>query len=304
MPKIAIIGASCAGHNAALKLREIDPESEITLLTEEAYPFYDRRKLVEFLAGSVTEKELISAAQDLYAGKTIVFLPSKKASSLNTTKRIIYFKDKSNLGYDFLVIASGRRVVPPEIPGAKRNGVFTFCGLDDYKKFKERASIMKGTVCLVGQGEEALAIAQAISRAFKVEVKMASTRLEDAALSLPQEIEIIASPLQEIIGEGEVQAVKFKDGKAVGASSVVFLEGLKNNTDFLKNTEVELLDDAVLVDEDMRASIDNIFACGAVARRKGSAVCSVKSWDDIVLETLSLASGFLRQARVDTCQRS
>lgn len=41
---------------------------------------------------------------------------------------------------------------------------------------------------------------------------------------LPADIEIISSPIHEIVGEGRAEAVKFKDGKAVGVSLVLFMD--------------------------------------------------------------------------------
>jgi nitrite reductase (NADH) large subunit len=300
MTKIVIIGASVAGHSAAVKLREKISDCAITLLTEENFPFYDRRRLPDFLAGTIEEKELFISSEEFYAQNNIIFLKDKKVSSLNPAKRLIYFKERGGEEYDFLLIASGRKVVLPEIPGARRNGVFILYNLEDYKRFREHIRIIRNPVCLLGSDDWALAIAKTIACAHKIEVKLISRNTVENS-GLPQDLEVINTPLQEIIGEGEVQAVKLKEGKLIGVSSVVFLEELRNNIDFLKNTQMEISEDTILTDETMRTSIENVFACGAVARRRTESA-RIKNWDEVAMEAENFADNFLRRMKGETCQ--
>lgn len=298
MVRIVIIGASIAGHTAAVNLREQDKDSSITLLSQESHPLYDRRKLPSFLSGAIKEEDILLTSEDFLQKIQINFLKERKVISVNTAKRIIYFKEKGNIEYDFLVIASGRRPVLPEIPGAKKNGVFLLYTLDDYKDFANR--IIREPVCLVGSCPEAVEIARAIVLKFKVEVKLISRVRIDASL-LPQEIEVINAPLVQIIGESQAQAIKLEDGKAIGVSAVVFADDFRSNIDFLKNTGIEIDKDAVLVDETMRTSQERVFACGIAARRRGSAQ-GVKVWEDAISDSLCLADNIIKQMKGETCQ--
>ncbi|HTZ11872.1 MAG TPA: FAD-dependent oxidoreductase [Candidatus Margulisiibacteriota bacterium] len=300
MPNIVIIGASVAGSTSALKLREKIPDASITLLTQEAYPCYDRRRLPELLAGTIKENELFLASEELYARNNITFLKEKKVSSLNPSRRTIYFKEKGTLEYDFLLIASGRRFTLPEIPGAKRKGVFTLEGLEDYKKFIEHIRIIRSPVCIAGSNAWAFTIGKVIASNYKLEVKLLSANPPGEG-ELSEGFEVINSPITEIIGEGEVQAVKLKEGKAIGVSSVVFLDEQKSNVDFLKNTELKMEQECIATDEAMRTSIENIFACGTVARRKGQVEPS-KNWDEVIIEAENFAENFAKQMKGETCQ--
>lgn len=300
MPKIAIIGASAAGSTSALKLREKVPDSSITLITQESYPCYDRRRLLDLMASTIKENELFLASEELYARNNITFLKNKKVSSLNPSRRLLYFKEKGTLEYDFLLIASGRKFLLPEIPGAKRNGVFTLEDLSDYKEFIEHIRIIRSPVCVVGSNAWAWAIAKIIASTYKIEVKLISSNPVEGA-ELLKELEVINSPLAEIIGEGEVQAVKLKDGKAIGVSSVVFLDELKCNIDFLKNTDLNIEQDFISTDDTMRTNIENIFACGTVARRK-TGTDKAKDWDEVMIEAENFADCLLKQMKGETCQ--
>jgi len=298
MDRIVIIGASIAGHTAAVSLREQDKDCSITLLTQDSHPLYDRRKLALLLSGAIKEEEILLTSEDSLQKIKINFLKEKKAVSVNTGKRVVYFKDKDNIGYDFLVIASGRHPVLPELPGAKKSGVSLLYTLDDYKEFSNR--IIREPVCLVGSSQEAVEIAKSIVLKFKAEVKLVSRLTLDTS-SLPAEIEVINIPLAEIIGESQAQAVKLEDGKAIGVSCVVFVDTFKNNIDFLKNTDIEMHEDAVLVDEMMRTSAERVFACGIVAKGR-KAMQATKTWEDAMSDSLCLAQTLIKQMKGETCQ--
>ncbi len=263
MNRIVIIGASVAGHSTAVALREKDKSVPITLISDEPYRLYDRRRLADFLSGAVKEEELFLCSDNFYAENNINFLKEKKVVALNLKKRTISFKEKETVEYDFLVIASGRKISLPDIPGAKKEGVVMLQALKDFQDFSVR--IIVDSVCIAGSDEAALDIARVISDKYKVEA--------------------INGEPSEIIGEGEVQAVRLKEGKVVGASVVVFATGFKSNIDFLKDTPVNIENDFIVVDEQMRTNIENIFACGAV--------CGNMNWDNVIRDSAIIAENII-----------
>lgn len=293
MSRVVIIGASISGHTAAVKLREVDKDSSITLLTEERYPLYDRRRFFDFLTGSIEEKDIFLSNEDFYQSHNINFLRDKKVISLNTEKRIIYFKEKDSIEYDWLIIASGRKPVLPEIPGAKKPGVFIIYSLDDYNEFLRY--IISESVCVVGSNQIALSLARAIVSRYKIEVKLISS--ENLGKTDSFGIEVINTPLQEIIGEGRAQAIKLKSGKVIGVSYVIFMDEFKGNIDFLKNTDIEIYGNLIRVNEHMQTNIERVFASGAVATFK-DATLRLKSWDEAVNDSLCLVDK-LRQNLLD-----
>ena len=272
MKRIVIIGASVAGHSTATNLRQSDPDCSITLVTEEPFVFYDRRRLPDFLRGAVKREEIFLSSEDFYSQNHIDFLKEKKVVSLNPKKMTVSFKEKEVLGFDFLVIASGRRILLPDIPGAKKQGVVTLQALKDFQDLSARAFV--DTVCVTGVDEASAAISSAIAERYKVEV--------------------VNGEPTEIIGEGEVQAVKLNTGKTIGVSMVIFTGGFKSNIDFLKDTPVNLAQDFIMVDEFLRTNIENIFACGAV--------CGRLNWDDAVRDSTIIADNITQKLKEQSCQ--
>lgn len=108
----------------------------------------------------------------------------------------------------------------PQIPGAKKKGVVVLSCEDDLKKIGDY--IINDTVCIDGPSKQALDLALSLHEKYKVGVKVVNRDNLEAVL--PADIELINEPIQEIVGEGRVEAVKFKNGKAVGVCLVLFIE--------------------------------------------------------------------------------
>jgi len=293
MPKIIIIGSSISGHNAAITLRQKRKDCEITLITEEPFPCYDKRKLPAYLAGGVKEKELFLAA-DHYASQNIKFLKEKKVYGINTSRRVVYFKHeeaKENAGYDFLVICSGVKTRLPDITGINKEGVIRLDSLSDFKQARKYLLSCE-TVCFLGWNPWALEIAKAVTGQQK-EVKVVAEQPAEGPVEM-QHLELINSQVTEIIGESGVQAIKLKEGKIIGASLVAVFGGPpKPSVDFLKDTDIELSEGAICVDDALRTNLENVFACGAAARIKGSAD-KIKNWDDALNESVRLTDNLIQ----------
>jgi len=176
------------------------------------------------------------------------------------------------------VIASGRSPALPELPGAKKEGVYRLYTLDEAKEFLKR--YISEPVCVVGSDVFALKITEAVSEKYGVEVKLLSRRAFDPG-SVAKNVEIIHDSVREIIGEGQAQAVKLASGKAIAVSAVLFMNDYKSNLDFLKNTEVRIKEDRVVIDGWLQTTVKDIFACGSVAG-KDSVVISMMLVDNII----------------------
>ncbi|MFA5276074.1 MAG: hypothetical protein WC417_04185, partial [Candidatus Omnitrophota bacterium] len=108
----------------------------------------------------------------------------------------------------------------PQIPGAKKKGVLLLSSKEDLNKLD--GFLINDTVCVSGPARSAFDLARSINEKYKVEVKLVTEgRLEE---TLPVGIEVMNSPIMEIVGEGRAEAVKFKDGKAIGACLVLFTD--------------------------------------------------------------------------------
>lgn len=108
----------------------------------------------------------------------------------------------------------------PSIPGARKKGVVLISSEDDIKKLD--TYLINDTVCIDGQAAIAFRLAKLICEKYKVAVKVISAEQYNGELSA--DIQVINSPLQEIVGEGRAEAVKLKNGLAIGVCLVIFVD--------------------------------------------------------------------------------
>ncbi len=288
--KIAIIGGSAAGHNAAIRLRQKYQDAGITLICEEAYPFYDRRKLLDYWSGKIKEKELFLSNLDFYSRQNINFLKESKVVAVNPVRRTVSYKTedkRTSLDYDFLVIASGCKTPLPEIEGINKSGVFRFESLADFKKLK--SEVMLHAVCLIGVNPLTGRIIESIV-SKQIEVKLIASQAPE---NLPALAEVIPSEVVEIIGDSGVQAIKLKEGKIIGVSWVGVMSQPGPSVDFLKDSGIEMNGPAIAVDDNQRTSLADIFACGSVCLRRGQ-TSKIKTWEESLDEGLSAAENILK----------
>jgi NAD(P)H-nitrite reductase large subunit len=284
--RVVIIGASIAGHTVATALRQIHRDCSVTLITQSPYPAYDKRRLLDYLTGTIKEKDLFLVQPDFYQQNNINFLKECKVVSVAPVRKQVSYKSKTDrresLEYDILVICSGTKTVLPEVEGIHKEGVYTLDSLVDFKTF--RSHLLTDPVCIMGSGSAAVAVAQALALKNK-EVKIISS---DPAL-IPTAAEALMTDVVELIGEAGIQAIRLREGKIIGTSLPVFMpEPKQANIDFLKDIGMETDKGSICVDEAMATGIANIYASGSVCVNKVNPAPN-KSWDDVISESKILA---------------
>ncbi|MDD3274887.1 MAG: acetyl-CoA decarbonylase/synthase complex subunit alpha/beta [Candidatus Omnitrophica bacterium] len=108
----------------------------------------------------------------------------------------------------------------PQIPGARKKGVVLITSEEDLGKLD--SCLINDTVCVQGPFPVSLKFARIIRDKYKIPVKLVLE--EGFPGEPPDDLQIIHTPVKEIIGEGRAEAVKFSDGKVAGVSLVVFID--------------------------------------------------------------------------------
>ncbi len=108
----------------------------------------------------------------------------------------------------------------PQVPGARKKGVVLISSEEDFKKLDEY--LINDTVCIEGPVSVALRLAKLLHEKYKVAVKLLSS--DKITAELPEGIQVIDSAIKEIVGEGRAEAVKLKEGKAIGVCLVIFVD--------------------------------------------------------------------------------
>jgi NADH dehydrogenase/NADH oxidase (H2O2-forming) len=87
--------------------------------------------------------------------------------------------------------------------------------------------------------------------------KEAEAELKDLGINLYLDNKVI-----ELKGEGKVEEVILGNGEAVKADLVIFSVGMKANIEFLTDTDLKLGRDGILVDDQLKTNIEDVYALG------------------------------------------
>ncbi len=298
MSRIVIIGNSASGFSAVETLikNNFHTQNEITVITEEEYPAYRRNLLPDYLTGTVKEEDLFLSSNDFYTANKIKLLNNAVVTRLDTKRQRVILKDNSKIDYDYLVIASGRHIEIPDIPGKNKDGVCAFYTLKDAKTIKEKLAFAQ-TACVVGETQLTLQLGQLIADKDK-EAKIVSKSGFDN-FTPTEKLELISgAEAKEFIGEAlPLQALKLDNGKVIATSLVIFADNYLPSANFLKDSEIKTSEGHIIIDENMRTNLENIFACGHVCRKDGNPNID-KNWEDLSNEGRLVAESIIK-----TCGR-
>ncbi|MDO8661994.1 MAG: FAD-dependent oxidoreductase [Candidatus Omnitrophota bacterium] len=275
MKQFVIIGNSAAGIAAVEAIRSKDKTAKITIISNEEYPVYCRCMISYYLAGEVKEEKLFYRPKDFYQKNNLELILNKKVSRVDPKKNRVVCEDKTQVGYDALFIATGARPRFPAIPGIKKKGIFGLRTLKDAKEISSLIPVTK-SISVLGGGLIGLKAAYALrKRGIEVKVVVKSKQIlsqmldNPAAAFLQKRLEdngielLLGQDVTEIIGEGDIQAVKLGSGKVFGCSMVVVGKGVEPNIDLVKEAGIDCKD-GIIVNNLLQTNIPNVYAGGDV----------------------------------------
>jgi nitrite reductase (NADH) large subunit len=122
----------------ALTDRDTDRRWQVTVLSEECWPAYDRVALSSFFDGASPER-LSLAEPRWYAQRGVSLHLGVAATGIDRVRKLV----TSTAGehpYDVLVLATGSYPFVPPVPGHDLPGCFTYRTLDDLERIREYAA--------------------------------------------------------------------------------------------------------------------------------------------------------------------
>jgi 3-phenylpropionate/trans-cinnamate dioxygenase ferredoxin reductase component len=292
-----IVGASQAGVQLAVSLRELGDTAPITLVGAEAYPPYQRPPLSkEFLTGTAGHESLAFRTAAFYAdtgielvcGERVVDLalcrdgrpgsgsadlPGSGSATLPGSGRARTATGRE-LPFDRLALTVGARPRRLTIPGADLDGILYLRDVDDAEQLRTRLAGAARVVVVGGGfiGLEAAAVARAQDK--HVTVVEAADRLVPRAVA-PVVSEFyrqahsrrgtdvrLATAVAGFSGrDGSVTGVLLADGTELPADLVMVGVGVLPRTELAEQLGLEC-DGGIVVDAHARTSEPSVVAAG------------------------------------------
>lgn len=279
--KYVVIGASAAGISAVQKLRELNPEGEIVLISKDT-EIYSRCILYRYLEGTRTLEELNFAGLDFADGLKIDWLRGAAVTGLDTGRNVVILEDGCEVDYDSLCIAAGSHTNAPPIPGLREGkNIVGFRDLSDVMYIKERLPQVQD-IFVMGAGLVGIDVIAGLLPYHKnitladMGPYMLPIQLDRDTAKTYQDL-FAAEGVKQYYGmgarefvldeQGRCFKVILQDGTEIPTDMVINCAGVRANVEFLKGSGVECDRYGLLIDPQGRTNIENIYGAGDVTGR-------------------------------------
>ncbi len=261
---VLIIGAGVAGLNAAKTA--VKRGCRVILAGREPYLPYYRPRLIEVLAADISVEALFIQKPEWFSSSGIELQLSVSAQEFDVENKTAVFTDGSRIHYDKLILACGAVANKPVLPCD--GDVFALRSYDDALAINQACNAT-GRAFIVGGGLLGIETAFALHRrGIKVAVA------ERAEYLLPRQLDrnggdFLKARLEQmgiliyVNGEGFAAQDHLRQATVIAASGVI------PDVEFLSNSAIGA-NRGILVDETMKTSVADVFACGDMAEFRSS----------------------------------
>lgn len=279
--KYVVIGSSAAGMNGAREVRRLDKDAEIVLISKDE-TVYSRCIMHHYICGIRTLEELSFVEKDFFEKYNIEFINGTEAVDLDVDNKVIKLSNDEEISYDRVLIASGAKPFFPPIKNLDKAGnAFGFRDMSDTFEILDALEDKKDVV-VVGGGLVGIDFIAGLVEKEGADKNISLVEIADRLL--PMQLDKRASSTYEELFEergvdfyldNSVQEVKLDDeenvksivlasGEELSCDVLIVAAGVRPNTEFLKNTDIELERGGLVIDPDGRTSHPDVFGAGDV----------------------------------------
>jgi len=254
---------------------------EVTVFGDEPHPAYDRIRLSTLLAGECEPAQLTLLDRTWYRRHGILLRDGVRVTGVDTVRRVVTSSDGETTPYDDLVVAVGSEPLVPEIPGRERSGVHTFRTVADVEAMLAVAAPGRRAVVVGGgllgleaayglrkRGAE-VRVVHLVDRLMERQLDAAGARvLRDELSALGMEV-VLPAETAAIEGNGHVEGLRLRDGRAFDADLVVIACGIRPSTGLARDAGIAVRR-GIVVDDALRTSADGVHAIGECTEHRGA----------------------------------
>jgi NADPH-dependent 2,4-dienoyl-CoA reductase/sulfur reductase-like enzyme len=285
MEKILIIGGNAAGLTAASRAKRLSPRLDVTVIERLPHISYSTCGLPYLLSGQVRPENLISFTPEEFEQErgikvhSLIHIDTIVPGRKMVEGRRVDTGEQVHFPFEKLLIATGVKLNPPEIPGTDLANVYPLLNLQDAIKIREAAE-KASHIAIIGGGYVGLEAAECLWNLGKKIVLYERNPYvlgsvdEDIASII--EYELRRHELQVMVGanvlaltgdKGRVNGVKSATGLGVQPAELVLLDtGVAPNTELAQSAGIHLgRTGAIAVDSHMETNLPGVYAAGNCA---------------------------------------
>ncbi len=274
---IVIIGNGITGITAAITIRRLSTDHQITVISSESEHFYSRTALMYLYMGHMQYPH-IKPYEDWFWRENNISLKLGHVTHIDFESKKVILQEQPPLTYDKLLIATGSLPRQPNVPGQDLAGVQGFYNLQDLQQLEQNTQQISRAI-LVGGGLIGIELAEMLyTRGIPVTFLVRESRYWQSVLPVEESHMIenhirehgidlrLQTTLAQISGDtsGQVNGVVTTANENIPCQLVGMAIGVTPNVDFLKNTALEI-NRGVVVNNYLQTNIPNVYAAGDCA---------------------------------------
>lgn len=281
--KVVIVGGVAGGATAAARIRRLDESAQIVVFERSAYVSYANCGLPYYIGGVITDPEelTLQTPESFFERFRIEIHVRHEVTDIHPERKTVSVRnlvtgDVFEEEYDKLLLSPGARPVPPSLPGADLERLFTLRTVEDTLRIRRFIEENKpSSAVLAGGGFIGLELAENL-RELGLDVTIIQRPRQlmnpfdpDMAAFLHAKIE--KKEIHLLLGHS-VEGFQEKDGcietlladaPSVSSDMVIFAVGVAPDTSLAQKAGLQLgLKGSILVNDKMETSVPDIYAVG------------------------------------------
>lgn len=267
--RYVIIGNSAAAIGAVEKIRQLDKEGEIIIISNEPHHTYSRPLISYLLQGKTDEQRMKYRDDNFYDRNECQLLTNTTVVEVNPGMKYVELDDGQTIFYDKLLVATGSSAFVPPFEGLDTVAdKFTFMSLSDAHKLSAVLGKDK-RVLIIGAGLIGLKCAEGIlDKVRSITVvdlapRILSSILDDEGAALVQEhmeSKGIRFALKAGVKSLNTDTAILDNGEAVEFDILVIAVGVRPNTRLLAG--IADIDRGIIINDKCETTAKDIYAAG------------------------------------------
>ncbi|MBO6109399.1 MAG: FAD-dependent oxidoreductase [Methanobrevibacter sp.] len=282
--KVVIVGGGAGGISTASNLRKMDKNCEIVVLTRDDKVAYSPCAIPYVLSGTIKSfDDIVMRTPEDYKKKDIDIITEVEVTAVDSGKKTVTYESKSKsktIKYDKLVLATGGNPFVPPMEGVDLDGVYQIRNIDDGIKVQEAIKDAKSAI-VTGAGLIGIEIAFALMKQG-LNVTLSEMMPQIVPRSLDKDMSdilvkylemeginvVLGKPITKLIGDKKVEKACFDDDELIDADMVILATGVRAELDLARMAGCEIGRWAILVNDRMETSVEDIYAVGDCVESK------------------------------------